>query len=746
MMNLLAAASTTPLWVVLGYLVLLLGLGIYSSRFFKGTSRDYFVASRSIGSFLLLMSVFGTTMTGFALVGSTGESFDRGIAVYGAMASWSGLIHSAIFFLVGIRLWAIGKRNGYVTQVQFFRDRFQSPALGYVLFAMLVVLVIPYLLIGIISAGKFVQPTTATMFDGGWLAEGIPPWLTGLVICGVVLTYVFLGGVRSAAWANAFQTIVFMVTGIVAFLMISHKISHDIAGHKEGGLLLNIKNTTEFMEHQPKARRYLVRGVHKEDMKDFREAEQKADTDFYESQQQADPVEEWNEKVKEWGEGINAELENLGSHDKDGDLSISRAEFDGMDADDQKVFAVVMVESSKSSGEYKENAEALCPDFATFKDELVALHQAALKEAQADVDDEQFLSQAVRAFVMPAKPAPVDPATKVRGPARAQEPTPAYSDLLFISFLFIPLSVGMFPHVFQHWLTAKSSKSFRLPIIAHPVCIAIVWLPCVLIGVWAAGLHVAAESGTLPEAYNAAFANLDSSNEVLGTMVGMLVQNPLLTGLLMAGVLAAIMSSLDSQFLCLGTMFTNDIFLPLVDEHDYTDRKKVWVARLFTVTVVVLAYGLSLVLANSSVFSLGIWCFTGFAGLVPLVIAALYWRRVTTAGAFACVVVTGVLWLVLFKQSDWGATRDFAVFDMLPAAPITLASATALVIVSFLTKPPSGETLRKFFPPTQRPQSNNPRSSEQRKPQRDQDRRSNSGNRNRGGNRSRRRGLGPQSS
>ena len=74
-MNFLAAVSSTPIWVVIGYLVLLLGLGVYSSTLFKGTSRDYFVASRSIGSFLLLMSVFGTTMTGFALVGSTGQSF-----------------------------------------------------------------------------------------------------------------------------------------------------------------------------------------------------------------------------------------------------------------------------------------------------------------------------------------------------------------------------------------------------------------------------------------------------------------------------------------------------------------------------------------------------------------------------------------------------------------------------------------------------------------------------------------------
>ena len=194
---------------------------------FRGTSRDFFVASHSIGPFLLLMSVFGTTMTAFALVGSTGKSFERGIGTYGLMASISGLIHMAIFFLIGIRLWALGKRHGYLTQIQFFRARFESDGLGYILFPILVLLVVPYLLIGIIGAGKVIEPVTAGAFPDlftnptipAWIG-GIPPWLTGLVICIVVLTYVFLGGSRGAALANAFQTVVFMGMGIVAFYFV----------------------------------------------------------------------------------------------------------------------------------------------------------------------------------------------------------------------------------------------------------------------------------------------------------------------------------------------------------------------------------------------------------------------------------------------------------------------------------------------------------------------------------------------
>ena len=95
--------------IVLGiYLALLLGLAMFSGRLFRGTSKDYFVASHSIGPFLLLMSVFGTTMTAFALVGSTGKAFERGIGTYGLMASSSGLIHAACFFLIGVKIWCPG--------------------------------------------------------------------------------------------------------------------------------------------------------------------------------------------------------------------------------------------------------------------------------------------------------------------------------------------------------------------------------------------------------------------------------------------------------------------------------------------------------------------------------------------------------------------------------------------------------------------------------------------------------------
>lgn len=218
----------TQLLIIGGYLVLLLILGLSASRLFRGTSEDYLLASHSIGPFLLLMSLFGTTMTAFALVGSSGEAFKEGIGVYGMMASSSGIIHSLCFFFIGVKLWSFGRRHGYLTQIQFFRDRLESNAIGYLLFPILVGLVIPYLLIGVIASGTVIQVMTAGAFPdfaafatkSPGTSGGIPPWLGSLVICIVVLIYVFAGGMRGTAWANAFQTLVFMVLGVVTFFVI----------------------------------------------------------------------------------------------------------------------------------------------------------------------------------------------------------------------------------------------------------------------------------------------------------------------------------------------------------------------------------------------------------------------------------------------------------------------------------------------------------------------------------------------
>ena len=74
------------------YLAGVLSIGFLSHRLFRGTGEDYFVATRTIGPFVLLMSLFGTHMTAFSLLGASGEAHRVGIGVFSLMASSSAIV------------------------------------------------------------------------------------------------------------------------------------------------------------------------------------------------------------------------------------------------------------------------------------------------------------------------------------------------------------------------------------------------------------------------------------------------------------------------------------------------------------------------------------------------------------------------------------------------------------------------------------------------------------------------------
>ncbi len=555
--TLLLAANPGQLsvYVIAGYLLMLLALAWLSNRFFRGTATDYFTASHGVGPVFLLLTLFGTTMTAFALIGSSREAFVGGIGVYGKMVSWSGLIHSLCFFLIGIKVWSYGRRYGYVTQIQYFRARFESNNLGLLLFPVLVGLVVPYLLIGVIGGGLAIQTVTSGAFPETFSESkgGIPFWIGALAICLVVLVYVFFGGVRGTTWANSLQTLIFIVLGGVTFWVISDKL---------GG----VQSATQMViDHNP-------------------------------------------------------------AHLKVG---------------------------------------------ATEADEAVYESQLAAFEAGSS----------------PIKP---------RAPKRIPP-------LVFLTYAFVPLSVAMFPHLFQHWLTAQRASNFKLAVIVHPLLMLMVWVPCVLIGVWATSAIVDGQAVVPPD-----FAR---ANAVLPLMVRKL-STPIMGALLTAGVLAAIMSSLDSQFLCISSIFSNDVVAHYLGRDRLTDAQRLLWGRVFVVLVVAASYGISLRIPGASVFSLAVWCFSGFAALSPLIFGALYWKRATKLGAYACVLVAAVLWVLFFYDAQTGnvglAERlphtgreggEYLVLGMMPVATMIIGSTLALVVVSLMTPRPSAATIDKFFTP-----------------------------------------------
>jgi SSS family solute:Na+ symporter len=202
-----------PAIVVFAYLAVVLGIGIFGGRSAgQADAEGYFLAGRSIGPAVFLLSLFGTNMTAFSILGASGHAFANGIVTYGLMASSSALIIPLGIFLIGTRLWALGKRHGFMTPVQMFRDRWECGHIGTVIFAVQAVLLVPYIVIAVIGGG-----TTLASVSGGL----VPYWFGGAIVSLVVMGYVFFGGMRGTAWVNTFQTLLFLSFGAVAVAVIA---------------------------------------------------------------------------------------------------------------------------------------------------------------------------------------------------------------------------------------------------------------------------------------------------------------------------------------------------------------------------------------------------------------------------------------------------------------------------------------------------------------------------------------------
>jgi SSS family solute:Na+ symporter len=119
-----------PAVVVFLYLGVVLYIGVFAFRSRGANAEDFFLAGRALGPAVFLLSLFGTNMTAFSILGASGHAFANGIVTFGLMASSSALIIPVSLFFIGTRLWALGKRYGFMTPVQMFRDRWECSHIG----------------------------------------------------------------------------------------------------------------------------------------------------------------------------------------------------------------------------------------------------------------------------------------------------------------------------------------------------------------------------------------------------------------------------------------------------------------------------------------------------------------------------------------------------------------------------------------------------------------------------------------
>lgn len=175
---------------------------------------------------------------------------------------------------------------------------------------------------------------------------------------------------------------------------------------------------------------------------------------------------------------------------------------------------------------------------------------------------------------------------------------------------------------------------------------------------------------------------------------------PFIAGLLLAAIIAAAMSTADSQLLVASSSFTSDLYKPLIRKNKASDKEMLWVGRLVVVAVSVVAF----FIASSggewagSIMSMveNAWGLFG-AAFGPVVILSLFWRRLNYNGAVAGIVVGAVVdiaWLLLFTDTIIPPViADTGIYEILPGF---IAALITTVIVSLATPAPAAEVTAIF--------------------------------------------------
>tara|TARA_R100000306_G_scaffold62604_1_gene75699 strand:- start:50022 stop:51506 length:1485 start_codon:yes stop_codon:yes gene_type:complete len=164
--------------------------------------------------------------------------------------------------------------------------------------------------------------------------------------------------------------------------------------------------------------------------------------------------------------------------------------------------------------------------------------------------------------------------------------------------------------------------------------------------------------------------------------------HPVVAGILLAAILAAVMSTADSQLLVSSSALAEDFYRTLMKK-DASPEQLVMVGRGAVVGLAVLATILAMD-PESGVLSLVSYAWAGFgAAFGPTLILALYWKRMNRAGAIAGVLVGGIT-VVIWKQLTGG------IFELYEIVPGFILATIAIVAVSLMTREPSATIQRQF--------------------------------------------------
>ena len=228
------------------------------------------------------------------------------------------------------------------------------------------------------------------------------------------------------------------------------------------------------------------------------------------------------------------------------------------------------------------------------------------------------------------------------------------------------------PHIIVRFMSVRSDKDLK-----KSAKIGITWNVLIVIFSVAAGCigHLL-------------LGEISDSSTVFIQMVRMLFP-ALISGVLLSAILAASMSTADSQLLASASAFASDVYKPVLRKGKASDKEMLWAGRFVVLAISVIAVLIASDPNSGTIMGLveNAWGLFG-AAFGPAIMLSLFWKRFNFEGAIAGIVtgaVVDVLWLLCLSSTG--------IYEIIPG---TIAGLIAAIIVSRCTKAPSEEVEKLF--------------------------------------------------
>ncbi|MFW6017811.1 MAG: sodium:solute symporter family protein [Halapricum sp.] len=205
------ADVAVQLGIVVGYLLVALAIGLAAYRLTERTAEDYYLASRTLGTVVLLFTTFATLLSAFTFFGGPNASAGNGPEWILIMGVMDGVIFAVLWYVIGYKQWLVGQHEGYVTLGEMLGDRFGSTALRVAVAVVSIFWLFPYVMLQQQGAGT----ALAALTDGA-----VPYWVGAGAITLFMIGYVALAGMRGVAWTDTLQGLFMLVMVWAAFVWV----------------------------------------------------------------------------------------------------------------------------------------------------------------------------------------------------------------------------------------------------------------------------------------------------------------------------------------------------------------------------------------------------------------------------------------------------------------------------------------------------------------------------------------------